>query len=1029
MDYNPHSPHVIGMEWAPVRQADYTPDTVTERGYVVRLDTSITPVSGHIGVADLPSSQLNNVVEFISIYPELHAGDSGPIRSVVVPAMAISITGAQVTSTTGDYTALTVPTDNAYIEFTSSAQALTDAIGINFNTSAVNAQLSGKRIVDVRLIYTAMAVSGVSALAQIDVSIIRSVNRASKFTYQNGLEGAVGDFAFVTNFGHVDFTELNPFWAANTDELNGSAIYPWLGTTLFDFDTATNVYRVMLTGTLNGLGLGAVRVGYCALEIFYCEEQRVLHGGRRIMTAGFPQNQFVKGLNLVQLRNTALALGSTSIGPGNYVVVASRRSLGNQPATTGAPVHAAIREPNTLQPVVGRTITETTTVGDDFTLEEDFVIPDIGIYTSGSLATASHTYGAQVAAGVFSNSVYARQVVAPRGSVATSVPFTQVRFYARRFSGANTIPLKVGLANSATQVATITPDELDALPEVIDGWKEVTLTLGAPILVTGGANFNIDWNALGAPIGGQYQILGAAALVPLGANPASNTAGYDPPNGATVNAQWNATSATATATDAQADLTVMLAQDAPLVTGFVVGTGSQALTGVATECGVPAGCVPSAIGYNTLSWSALAVCDDFERAAVTGSYGVAPTGQPWTLSGGTVGIDYYLTGHEAVMSLGSVGVFRYATIDVGATDQYARAESTITVFPFVGSVIHKVTARFTDGSNYYFAQLDFQPGGTLLVNLLIGKFVGGVFTQLATVIGFDSFTVGDKFTTEIRVVGSTIMARAWKITPPSSWMLTVTDTSLTTSTRVGFGAALNAGNTNPLPVLVNWDNFYAVAANLWEGGIEVQRSDDLTDWQTVLKTADLCSLSFADYEARVGMQSRYRVRSVDALGFAGPWVTGAATLPSPGVTTTGSGNSVLIFTSNQAPNSSLAYPMSWQGNPVETFVFPEADTQVFQRMYGRDFQVAFRPLERGGETFDRVILVQAAAIAVPSLADFKGLRDLAWDDLPYVCVRDELGNRWFANVLVPAGETKRNRRLYLAQIRVTEVADEAAPVT
>jgi hypothetical protein len=76
-----------------------------------------------------------------------------------------------------------------------------------------------------------------------------------------------------------------------------------------------------------------------------------------------------------------------------------------------------------------------------------------------------------------------------------------------------------------------------------------------------------------------------------------------------------------------------------------------------------------------------------------------------------------------------------------------------------------------------------------------------------------------------------------------------------------------------------------------------------------------------------------------------------------------------------------------------------------------------------------VILVQAAAITVPSLADFKGLRDLAWDDLPYVCVRDELGNRWFANVLVPAGETKRNRRLYLAQIRVTEVTDTPAPVS
>src|SRR4029078_350986 len=153
------------------------------------------------------------------------------------------------------------------------------------------------------------------------------------------------------------------------------------------------------------------------------------------------------------------------------------------------------------------------------------------------------------------------------------------------------------------------------------------------------------------------------------------------------------------------------------------------------------------------------------------------------------------------------------------------------------------------------------------------------------------------------------------------------------------------------------------------------------------------TLNFKDYEARVGVLSSYRIRTCDALTFCGPWVTGSGAVPTPGVTISGDGVGVLIFTSNRAPLSNLAYTMVWNGQPTEVFVFPEADSQVLQKMYGRDFQIAFRPLERGGEQFERIILVQAAAVPLPSLANIRTLRDLAWADLPYVCVRDELGNR------------------------------------
>jgi len=57
---------------------------------------------------------------------------------------------------------------------------------------------------------------------------------------------------------------------------------------------------------------------------------------------------------------------------------------------------------------------------------------------------------------------------------------------------------------------------------------------------------------------------------------------------------------------------------------------------------------------------------------------------------------------------------------------------------------------------------------------------------------------------------------------------------------------------------------------------------------------------------------------------------------------------------------------------------------------------------------------------------FQSLRDMAWAGLPYVCVRNEIGDRWYANVSVPSGSfsTRFNqaRALQLAQIQVTEVS-------
>lgn len=219
------------------------------------------------------------------------------------------------------------------------------------------------------------------------------------------------------------------------------------------------------------------------------------------------------------------------------------------------------------------------------------------------------------------------------------------------------------------------------------------------------------------------------------------------------------------------------------------------------------------------------------------------------------------------------------------------------------------------------------------------------------------------------------------------------------------------------------------------GYYELQRSDTLTDWQTIMKATSPTVSGFNDFEARVGVTTSYRIRTANSYLFLGAWSsTISGSLSAPGITGTGMGadDHVMIFSSNFYQNGSknLAYSMAWETHqPTEAFTFPEANFTQYQAMYNRDFYVAFRPTERGGDQFQRTILVQAAAIPAETLADFTSLRDMAWTSMPYVCIRDEDGNRWFANVTVPTGRVMRDRKLYLADIGVVETTSTAATIT
>ncbi|MFI7430752.1 hypothetical protein ACIBPB_27530 [Micromonospora sp. NPDC049836] len=216
---------------------------------------------------------------------------------------------------------------------------------------------------------------------------------------------------------------------------------------------------------------------------------------------------------------------------------------------------------------------------------------------------------------------------------------------------------------------------------------------------------------------------------------------------------------------------------------------------------------------------------------------------------------------------------------------------------------------------------------------------------------------------------------------------------------------------------------------------EVQRQDDTMgadEWETIAKVVEPSVTAVDDYEARVGVESRYRIRMVHRLGIGGPWSPPvAATIAAPGVEGRNVDTGVLILTSNHNPAGNLAYVENFDRSSVEEFQFPEAGQVELQEMFDRDYRTAFRPLERGGVEFTRTVLVNQAAVP-PETMDrgFQDLRDLAWDTVPYVCVRDELNNRWLSTLLVPSASVKRRKagQLQLAQVQVVEVTATPAPL-
>lgn len=200
---------------------------------------------------------------------------------------------------------------------------------------------------------------------------------------------------------------------------------------------------------------------------------------------------------------------------------------------------------------------------------------------------------------------------------------------------------------------------------------------------------------------------------------------------------------------------------------------------------------------------------------------------------------------------------------------------------------------------------------------------------------------------------------------------------------------------------------------------EIQRSEDAgTSWVTVARIYDEATEYFDDIEGLRAVEASYRARVMLTSGAPSAWVTLGAETPAGTVGT-------LYFTSNWSLDASLAFRVDADGSPA----WAQLDAATVHAPYGLDGHLAFRGSERRYRRFSATVwpVVQLSSSGRAGVGVFDPLDDLVVSPVPYVCVLDHRGDRWFADVTV-GGEVEPAPGDYAQQIEVLELTRTPVPV-
>src|SRR4029079_13245399 len=426
------------------------------------------------------------------------------------------------------------------------------------------------------------------------------------------------------------------------------------------------------------------------------------------------------------------------------------------------------------------------------------------------------------------------------------------------------VPLKIsssapsisGLPNSAW----LTPDEFDALePEggIIDGWKEVTLEFQtAPVMGTG-IWPEWYWSASGEDAGNRWEILGATApdvsgapgtLLQPGIKLWGATYGSPPAvSGGTVNLSWlphwNPPASTVVSAPA-AYAVLMFSQYPPAITGLGVTQLAYPVTGIGEGC-TDNCCIPTSILYNKVAWSVPLpiIGDHFDRVA-SGGWGTYRSAISWSVTSGTAA-DWSTDGTSGLY-VPSTGSTQLQILNISKDNTDITVQATFN--DLSSSSVHHVglVSRYADTSNYYAMNLQINRD-TKLGQLSFDQRLAGVTTTTSgdTVPYLWDTTDGPiTFKMRMQTYNRNIRFKVWQDydTEPELWQMQVVDSGLTAAGNVGIRTIITTSNWS-------FNDFTVTPTGLLDSVYELQRSDEVNDWQTIMLASNLATNSLNDYEA------------------------------------------------------------------------------------------------------------------------------------------------------------------------------------
>lgn len=210
---------------------------------------------------------------------------------------------------------------------------------------------------------------------------------------------------------------------------------------------------------------------------------------------------------------------------------------------------------------------------------------------------------------------------------------------------------------------------------------------------------------------------------------------------------------------------------------------------------------------------------------------------------------------------------------------------------------------------------------------------------------------------------------------------------------------------------------------------QIQRSDaaDLT-WRDIAVLTSEPVWQMRDTAARFSTFTRYQMRVLRSDGSRSPWTrVDFVELASP--------SCGLAITSNVRPDLTVAY----QDVGPRQFQLADADETKFSTRYAQGFQTVAYPLEAGSDVIPLRLIVHAESDSGsgdppadgPGRRVFDPLLRIAGQTipgeekvvLPSVCLRNEVGDRWFGTIVVSSVEWDAEHGTYLAECQFTETTD------